>query len=203
MHGFRMCALLVGALAARGVARADLFVEVTTAGETPDGQLSIITIAPFQVFDVYVWGTGPDSALLSLRLDVGAHTPFEFQVHTPGIVNPGGQFAIALPGSLNASTQRVEQVALGMIPPSLVALPSTPAQAMRIYAGLVASPEVGGRLSSFNLQAHTSGGSTPVIHAIGVQQVPAPGAGAFGLVVLTWGAGVVRRRRNAPGPHQR
>lgn len=191
------CALVIAALLSAQMARADVFVEVTPANQPPDGLHTIITIQPFQVFDVFVWGTGPDSALLSLRLDVGAATPIEFALHAPGIVNPGGQFGLALPGTLNASINRIEQIIVGAIPPAMVPLPAGPGQALRIYAGLVASPAVGGRMNSFNVLAQTNAGVAPTVHTIGVQEVPGPGPAGMGLVVLVSAA---RRRRRAVRP---
>ncbi|MCA9279444.1 MAG: hypothetical protein H6815_01565 [Phycisphaeraceae bacterium] len=180
-----------------GVA-ADVFVEITYAGQQPDGLWDSIPFGGQGTFDIWMWGTGPDTELKAFVMVVGgtpaAHNT-EWTALSVGQVDPHNYFTNSLiedNGELN--TGLLDGIA---IIPSLPNEPGVPfdslANAKRIYAGFDAvNIAAGGELTAALALIHTNVATGRPVTVIGVVETPAPGtAGLLGCTGLL----ALRRRR--------
>lgn len=175
----RALLLMLGLSFLAATASADVYVEITTDGDTPDGLVDygIVFGWPYDL-DVYVWGTGADNVLRQAFFDIGP-TEGEWQLDALGAVNPGGQFAGPnSPGTLDyPGIAGVQLFSMDGVP-----LPQTPASALLIYDNFV-----GAAWSAFALldviptAFYTD--TVPVVHAIGVRETPEP---ASGILLVAW-----------------
>ncbi len=187
-----MVALAAGPISAR----ADVFFEISRVGEAPDGLVTQATIGEVSNFDVWVWATGADASLKSLQFTL-AGSPTnpnnEWTISTLGVIDPAGALGsgfVKLNGTLGAGV--ISNAGLVALPPNLLNLGSSPAVAFNLYGSFTAQNLAVAGLLSGTGKAVNASNANAVVHFIGVQQTPAPGAIA---VLVLAGCVATRRRR--------
>jgi hypothetical protein len=175
--------------AALSSASADVYFEVTEHGQPPDGFESHFPFFYTGFFDVFVWGSGPDTELRLAEFDVrftDIHGNGQIQFHALGTVDPGHLFA----GPNNPGTiqpDRIDNVLVSAITGPVVPLPQGVGNALLLYSDF--HMYFDGYVSAAVENILTNAGPSPVIHSIGIITTPEPAAGALLLLAL------VRRRR--------
>jgi hypothetical protein len=185
---------LIAVAALCASAQADIYFEVTRAGEAANGLWDQATMGEAGLFDLRVWTDTPGDILWAAAFDI-AGTPTspgnEWIVDALGIPDPDGLLPqLALAGTL--VNGGIVDAMVGVFPglPPLE-LPVGPENSALIYAGFAAhNTEVGGRLFALPTQVESQPGGLNAV-SIGIMQSPAP----MSLAVLVPFVGLTGRRR--------
>jgi hypothetical protein len=172
-------------------ASADVYVQVTKHNYFPTGQVDCgFGIAMPVQLDVWAWGDGSDTTLYSAMFDIAPGFSDMWSIYSLGTVDPGHVFNVRSAGAikpLGLYSDTIESIQ--MVSFDSVALPQSPQSALRLYSGFTAAPfSAGALLHAVNLRIETDGGSSPIVHSIGVRETPEPGMAIFLLcgAALAW-----------------
>lgn len=158
---------------------ADIFFEVTEAGQLPDGKWGTTPGGVAIPYDVWMWGTGPDRVLFAAMFNVGAVNSGDTLISGLGKANPGGEFTSSKDGVIGFFPDTIFEVVVLALPPG-VDIGDSPATATRIYANFTSAFQVAaGRLDTSGWSITTGGGSNPAVHSYGIVETPTPGSAAM------------------------
>lgn len=185
--------------AAATAARADIVMEITPAGEAPDGLVTAVPLDVPGAFDVYIWGTAPEgvaAGLLHADFSVASDERFGWLAMDLGVADPLGLFDTENHGAFGFFPDALLGIAVQSATP--VSIPTEMGSALLLYQNFQARPDTAGSVFDvYPVIVDLAGGVVPTVRTVGVIAAPGPSAAALALALLPAAA---RRTRGGTRP---